>query len=55
MVEKILELSNVALVPGGKEWFESQSEGHIRICFSTSEEILEEAFSRIKAVEHLLT
>jgi len=54
-VEKILEVSKVALVPGGKEWFESQSEGHIRICFSTSEEILEEAFSRIKAVEHLLT
>ncbi len=53
-VEKILELSKVALVPGGKEWFESQSEGHIRICFSTSEDILEEAFSRIKAIEHLL-
>ncbi len=53
-VAKILEFSKVALVPGGKDWFESGSEGHIRICFSTSEAILDEAFARIKAVEHLL-
>lgn len=53
-IAKILELSKVALVPGGREWFESQSEGHIRICFSTSEAILDEAFARIKAIEHKL-
>jgi len=54
VVARILELSKVALVRGGKDWFESMSEGHIRICFSTSEAILDEAFARIKAVEHLL-
>jgi aspartate/methionine/tyrosine aminotransferase len=54
VVAKILELSKVALVPGGKDWFESMSEGHIRICFSTSEAILDEAFARIKSVEQLL-
>jgi aminotransferase len=53
-VSRILELSKVALVPGGKEWFESQSEGHIRICFSTSEAILDEALTRIKAIEQML-
>jgi len=53
-VARILELSKVALVPGGKDWFESKSEGHIRICFSTSEAILDEAFARIKSIEHVL-
>jgi aspartate/methionine/tyrosine aminotransferase len=47
---KILELARVALVPGGINWFESESEGHIRICYSTSEEILNEAFNRIRLV-----
>ena len=47
---KILEKARVALVPGGINWFESESEGHIRICYSTSEEILNEAFNRIRLV-----
>ena len=47
---KILENARVALVPGGINWFESESEGHIRICYSTSEEILNEAFNRIRLI-----
>jgi aspartate/methionine/tyrosine aminotransferase len=46
-VAKVLEEARVALVPGGTQWFESASEGHVRICFSTSEAILSEAFERI--------
>ncbi|MBX7230318.1 MAG: pyridoxal phosphate-dependent aminotransferase [Burkholderiaceae bacterium] len=49
MVAKILKTAHVALIPGGVNWFESQSEGHIRICYSTSEAILTEAFERIKS------
>jgi len=49
LVKKILETSQVALVPGGKNWFESESEGYLRICYATSEAILEEAFERIKS------
>jgi len=44
--------ARVAIVPGGKQWFEDQSEGHIRICFSTSQDILTEAFDRIRRVQH---
>jgi aspartate/methionine/tyrosine aminotransferase len=47
LLKKILEKSKVALVPGGKNWFESKSDGHIRICYATSEAILSEAFERI--------
>lgn len=51
IVEHILERARVALVPGGKDWFESQSEGHIRICYSTSAELLEQAYERIRTME----
>jgi aminotransferase len=44
----ILEKSKVSVVPGLKEWFGEGAEGYIRISFATSEEILTEAFSRIK-------
>ena len=48
LAETILKKSRVAFVPGGINWFESKSEGHIRICFSTSEDILSQAFDRIR-------
>ncbi len=48
----MLEKSKVALVPGGKNWFEESSEGHIRICYATSEEILTEAFDRMLSVKN---
>lgn len=54
VVELILREAKVALVPGGRNWFESASEGHLRICFSTSEEILKEAFERIRSIQHLI-
>jgi aspartate/methionine/tyrosine aminotransferase len=44
----LLQQAKVAVVPGLKKWFGDGAEGHIRLCFSTSEEVLAEAFSRIK-------
>lgn len=51
LIQAILEHARVALVPGGKQWFEAHSEGSIRICFSTSEIIIQEAFDRIQKAE----
>lgn len=51
LIKSILEHARVALVPGGKQWFEAHSEGSIRICFSTSAKVLEEAFDRIQNAE----
>jgi aspartate/methionine/tyrosine aminotransferase len=53
-VEKVLAEAKVALVPGGTNWFESASEGHVRICYATSAKILEEAFERILTNKHKL-
>jgi aspartate/methionine/tyrosine aminotransferase len=44
----LLTEARVAVVPGLNEWFGSGAEGHIRISFATSAEILHEAFDRIK-------
>ena len=44
----LLKEAGVALVPGGKNWFEKSSERHIRICYSTSYNILKEAFDRME-------
>jgi len=51
-VKKMLDASRVALVPGGKNWFEEASEGHVRICYATSKGILTEAFERMLAVRN---
>ncbi len=53
-VGKVLNESKVALVPGGTNWFESASEGHVRICYATSAKILDQAFDRILSTRHLL-
>jgi aspartate/methionine/tyrosine aminotransferase len=47
LVSLLHKEARVALVPGGIEWFESASEGHVRICYATSKEILEDAFDRM--------
>ena len=46
--ELLLNEAKVAVVPGLKQWFGNGAEGHIRLSFATSEEILREALSRIK-------
>ena len=46
--EKLLNEAKVAVVPGLPRWFGDMAEGHIRICFATSDEILSEALHRIK-------
>jgi aminotransferase/cystathionine beta-lyase len=51
-VELLHKDARVALVPGGNDWFESASEGHVRICFATSKEILETAFERMLSKIH---
>ena len=35
-------------MPGGHQFFGDQSEGHVRICFATSYEILSEGLRRLK-------
>lgn len=46
-VQHVLQHGKVAIVPGSERWFGKGAEGHIRICFSTSQEILEEGINRI--------
>ena len=46
--EILMNNAKVAIVPGLKEWFGEGANGHIRISFATSEEILKDALSRIK-------
>lgn len=46
--ELLMKDAKVAVVPGLKQWFGDGAAGHIRISFATSEEVLNEAFSRIK-------
>jgi aminotransferase len=46
--ENLLKEAKVAVVPGLPRWFGDKADGHIRICFATSDEILSEALYRIK-------
>lgn len=45
--QQLLEKAKVAIVPGAERWFGPGADGHVRICFSTSREILEEGLHRI--------
>lgn len=38
----------LAIVPGGHQYFGDESEGHVRICLATSKEILKEGLLRLK-------
>jgi aspartate/methionine/tyrosine aminotransferase len=50
----LLDHARVALVPGAARWFGPGARGHVRICFATSRQILQEAFDRMeKVVEKL--
>jgi cystathionine beta-lyase len=42
------EKAGLALVPGGDEFFGPGSRGHVRLCFATSHEILNEGLSRLE-------
>jgi len=48
MAKYLLEKAKVAVVPGASKWFGPGAEGHIRICFSTSIEIVKAALDRIE-------
>lgn len=45
--QQLLEVGKVAVVPGLTKWFGKGAEGHIRISFATSHEIIAEALERI--------
>ncbi|WP_299175954.1 pyridoxal phosphate-dependent aminotransferase [uncultured Chryseobacterium sp.] len=45
--QHVLQHGKVAIVPGSERWFGKGAEGHVRICFSTSQEILTEGLNRI--------
>ncbi len=49
LVAFLREKYKVAIVPGGARFFGPGSEGHVRICLSTSREILKEGLDRIEA------
>ena len=48
LAEYLFEHAKVAVVPGAAKWFGPGAEGHIRICFATSMEIIKEALDRIE-------
>lgn len=48
LVDLLREKYKVALVPGGARFFGAGSDGHIRICLSTSHAILEEGLNRLE-------
>ncbi len=48
LVDLLKEKYKVALVPGGARFFGPGSEGHIRICLSTSHEVLKEGLDRLE-------
>lgn len=45
--QHVLKEGKVSIVPGSERWFGKGAEGHVRICFSTSKEILTEGIDRI--------
>ncbi|MFC3160119.1 pyridoxal phosphate-dependent aminotransferase [Chryseobacterium arachidis] len=45
--QHVLKEGKVAIVPGSERWFGKGAEGHVRICFSTSQEILTEGLNRL--------
>lgn len=54
-VEYLKNEVQLAIVPGGHQYFGDQSEGHVRICLATSHEMLQEAMLRLKqGVEQII-
>jgi len=47
-IEYLKKNANLAIIPGGHQFFGEQSEGYVRICIATSREILEEGLKRLK-------
>ena len=47
LCNKWLNEAKVSVVPGLPKWFGSRAQGHIRISFATSRDILQQAFERI--------
>lgn len=47
-VEYLKKEVNLAIIPGGHQFFGDESEGHVRICIATSREILGKGLERLK-------
>lgn len=54
MAAYLLREAKVAVVPGAAKWFGPGAKRHIRICFSTSLELIKEALDRIERALNLL-
>jgi aspartate/methionine/tyrosine aminotransferase len=50
LCDRLQRDARVALVPGAARWFGPGAQGHLRICFATALDVLEEAFDRLEAV-----
>ncbi|MGM0431620.1 MAG: pyridoxal phosphate-dependent aminotransferase [Spirochaetota bacterium] len=48
ITERLLQEAKLAVVPGTARFFGPGAEGHIRICFATSREILKEGLDRLE-------
>lgn len=46
----LLDKAKVAVVPGLPQWFGERAQGHIRLSFATSEELIKEALYRMSTV-----
>lgn len=53
-VDFMSEEQKVVLVPGTKHWFGPRAEGHVRLCYATSNKILSEGLDRIEEGLHKL-
>lgn len=49
LVDYLYEKHKVRIVPGGARFFGPGSEGHVRICMATSQELLAEGLDRVEA------
>ena len=48
LAQRLHDEARVAVVPGLMEWFGPGAEGHLRLSFATTEQILDEALTRIE-------
>lgn len=52
--ELLFNKAKVAVVPGLRQWFGTGANGYIRLCFATSDVILNDAATRIETIINLL-
>ena len=48
LCRRLLRDAGLALIPGGRRFVGDASEGHVRVCFATSRQILDEGLERLR-------